>query len=84
MLQFVSNLFWDGFLEYFKFALKWQRCDKDVRDTYFPNVKLTHLVYEVCLFFLLHSFVSANHIKIIKNIEKETDTSSGNFICHTA
>ena len=84
MLQSVSNVFWDGFLEHFKFALKWQRCGKDVRNTYFSNCKLTHLVYEVCSSFLLHSFVSSKHEQLKESFEKEEDKSHSNYVCHVA
>lgn len=58
MLQSVPNVFRNGFLKHFKYALKWQHCGDDVMNTYSNNCKLTHIVYEVCSSYLFHSFIS--------------------------
>ena len=83
MLQSVANVFWVGFLEHFKYALKWQRCSQDVRNTYYNNSKLTHIVYEVLLSYLFHSYVSLNHAELKNSFSHESDHSLSNFVCFT-
>ncbi len=84
MKQAVNNQNWDGFLEHFMTALKWKRCGKDCRNTFYNNSSLTHIVYEMVCTILAHTFISEKHEQLKTSFEKETDQSRGNFICHAS
>ena len=75
--------FWDGFLEHFKYALKWQRCNEDVRSTYYNNCKLTHIVHEVLSSYLFHSFISLESADLRDGFTQQKDGSLSNFVYYT-
>ena len=58
MLQAIYSLFYRGFLEPFKAALKWQRVTNDVRGCYFQASRLAGFVADELMRALMYEFAS--------------------------
>ena len=85
MVQSILNIFWDGFLEPIKHALKWKRITKDARGCYFQASCLVMFVYHEITSLFMHTFVSEKIPQLKKDFkEQDTDCSDSNFICFVA
>ncbi len=85
MLQAINNSHWYGYIEHFKTALPWKRCNKEARKLYYNDCRLDRFIYKSASRILVHAFVSNKSADLEKLFQKEEkDKSKANYLCFVA
>ena len=84
MLQSIMNVFWDGFLEPFLKALKWNKVYKDCRNCYYRGSTFMLLVYNKLVAHLMQTFVSDSEDTLKSKFDTQDDQSPESYICFFA